>query len=348
MLYGKKNGQGILFYQNGNKYYEGNFENDEIFGKGIKYYDNGSIKFEGIFDSLNSIDGKYFSPDNELIYKGIIKNEIPLNIQNIKIYNDYTYQIYEGDIKNDKYEACFLKYNPSYYLEKNILQSNEEEEIIRSKILFLSYETYTGKTALIERIIKNTFREEVNFPTIGLDFKSYHYKYLNHNYKSLYYDTNSHELSRHMSKSYLNYSDIIIFTFNLFSNTKFDEEYIIEIFNIFRNKPYIYLVGNKMSNYQNRDLDPHYFREEAMKLINEKKIYKYFEVNVKSGEGIENLINNIKFDNAKICKEYKVEERIFKEKKECGNLNNLNKRKKKYGNLNNLNKLNKLNKWINI
>lgn len=52
------------------------------------------------------------------IYKGIIKNEIPINIQNIKIYNDYTYQIYEGDIKNDKYEACFLKYNPSYYLEK--------------------------------------------------------------------------------------------------------------------------------------------------------------------------------------------------------------------------------------
>ena len=42
-------GKGILYYENGNILYEGEFKNDIFGGKGIKYYENGNKLYEGKF-----------------------------------------------------------------------------------------------------------------------------------------------------------------------------------------------------------------------------------------------------------------------------------------------------------
>ena len=39
----KKNGEGIEYYENGNKKYEGNFLDDEYEGVGKFFYENGDI-----------------------------------------------------------------------------------------------------------------------------------------------------------------------------------------------------------------------------------------------------------------------------------------------------------------
>jgi len=42
------------------------------------------------------------------------------------------------------------------------------------------------------------------------------------------------------------------------------------------------------------------FRSQASKLIEEKKIYKYFEVSALTGEGVENLIRHLEIDASMI------------------------------------------------
>ncbi len=109
---GAFNGKGTLFYQNGQKFYEGIFMDNQIKGKGIKYYQNGSKKIEGIFHSLNFCEGIYYAPDNKELYKGKIKNEIPINSNDVVLYNDNTFKIYEGEMINGTYEGYGIEYYP--------------------------------------------------------------------------------------------------------------------------------------------------------------------------------------------------------------------------------------------
>ena len=89
-----KNGK---LYKGNYLYYEGEFLEGKFHGQGIKYYDNGYKKLEGIFTHSNQqekFEGKYFSPENELLYDGSLINEAPLNNEKIERYNDYTYKMY--------------------------------------------------------------------------------------------------------------------------------------------------------------------------------------------------------------------------------------------------------------
>ena len=85
---------------------------NKIEGKGIKYYQNGSKKLEGIFDTLNYCEGKYYDPQNNEIYIGRIKNEIPIDSMKMVIYNDNTNKLYEGEMSNGVYEGYGTEYNP--------------------------------------------------------------------------------------------------------------------------------------------------------------------------------------------------------------------------------------------
>ena len=159
-LDGKKQGEGIIFHPNKQKYFEGNFEEDKIKGKFIKYYDNGSIKIEANYKDSISCNGKYYSPDNELLFEGDIIDDIPCTDANIKIYNDYTYKIYIGEMNEELYNVINAEYFPKYYISEKL---NEEFFLL---IPFLSFTCFTGKTTLIHRIIFNTFKKESR-PTIG-------------------------------------------------------------------------------------------------------------------------------------------------------------------------------------
>ena len=116
-------GKGKIYYQNKEIFYEGQFENNNIFGKGIKYYKNGKIKFQGTFSNNKCTQGIYYSPDGIKLYEGEFKNEIPLESENIIIYDNNTNKIYEGEIHNGLYEGKGIEYCP----------------LIKDKILFDGY-----------------------------------------------------------------------------------------------------------------------------------------------------------------------------------------------------------------
>ena len=71
---GKKHGDGIYEWKNGDKY-EGEFKNDMKDGKGIYYYSNGDI-YDGYF-KMDKIDGNgTYTWANKISYKGLFKNNL--------------------------------------------------------------------------------------------------------------------------------------------------------------------------------------------------------------------------------------------------------------------------------
>jgi len=288
-LDGKMHGKGIIFYQNKQKYFEGNFENGEMKGEGIKYYDNGSKKIEAIFANNTSYKGKYFSPDNELLYDGEINDDMPLNNENIKIYNDYTYKMYLGEIKDDIYSSFGKKYYPNYYM-------SEKLKITPSsiKIPFISFCAFSGKTNLINRIVYGKFKD-IDKICIGAEYYKYFLEKNNINYKVEFIDSSGQISYRGVSKILSKNCNFVIFTINIYSELVIDENFIDEIKSIMDKNSIIYLVGNKIIsrlNYSYVKVN----RDKAKELLKKNKINKYIEVDAKSGEGIEILIKNLNFD----------------------------------------------------
>ena len=79
----KRDGYGIKYYSNGNRY-EGEFKNDNKDGYGIYLYSNGD-KYEGERKN-NKRDGygiKYYSNGNR--YEGEFKNDIKMDMEYIFI-----------------------------------------------------------------------------------------------------------------------------------------------------------------------------------------------------------------------------------------------------------------------
>ena len=312
----KFNGKGVLYYTNGQKYFEGFFKNGEPIGNGVKYYDNGNKKLEGSFDTFNSFKGKYYSPDKELLYEGKINDEIPLD-ENIKIYNDYTYKIYYSEISNsESKEKCF-EYCPQYYIINKEIKNIKE---IKSKIHFLSFYSYTGKTALIQSLIHKKYIE-ITYFTVGFNYDILEYKYNNKICKLSLWDSQSLRFST-LPTAFIKKANICIFTINLFEDYKLDIFHFDNVKNS-NNNIIIYLVANKVefSNYNElncqKSIDEN--RNYAKQFIKDKKIDKYFEVNNKTGEGIGDLFNNIVYDN-ELIENSKIitKEKIYKKnKKDC-------------------------------
>ena len=289
-LNGKKHGKGIYYYPCKQKYFEGNFENDNMKREGIKYYDNGSKKIEANYINSSSCKGKYYSPNNELLYDGEMKNEIPINNENIKIYNDYTYIMYILEKKDEIYDIINLEYNPNYFMSEKLTKN------FSTKIFFLSFYSSSGKTALIERIINNTFKEEI-LPTLGFEYYNYNFEKNGHLFNVSFFDLNGQELTRETAVILSKGTNFIIFTINVYDEREIDEHYIDRIRGIMNKESnIIYLVGNKIINEYNDLNFENNNKNKAKELLKNKKIDKYFEVNSKTGEGIENLKMNINFD----------------------------------------------------
>ena len=79
-------GYGELFFSNGNIQYQGEWNNNHKSGLGILFYKNKNIKYEGQW--LNNIPngfGTYYNNDGSLLYKGLSHN---INIDMKKFIND--------------------------------------------------------------------------------------------------------------------------------------------------------------------------------------------------------------------------------------------------------------------
>ena len=64
-------GQGIIYYLNGNKKYEGEFKNELYSGEGVSFYDNESIEYIGFFlNGKKHGNGQLFSVIGDIIWTG--------------------------------------------------------------------------------------------------------------------------------------------------------------------------------------------------------------------------------------------------------------------------------------
>ena len=284
------------------EYYEGNFINGKIFGNGIRFYTNGQKKLEGYFEPSNNIfKGKYYSPKGNLIYKGTIENDFFYNSDIFEIYNNDGYLLYKSEIENkekisDNFQLlknvilCRDKILNNYYIDINL----EETEAMVS----FTSENYSGKTAIIERLINNTFYS--GFSNILNDIYLYDYEYNNNKYKLILIQSGGNERFNSIKKQNIKRSNIIIYVVDLLS-TLYDginEDFIYDIIyeNIQKSYKFIYLVISKFDAIkENIDLIET-TRNHAKKLILEGVIYRYFEVSAKTGEGFDEFKNCLKFD----------------------------------------------------
>ena len=117
-LNGERNGKGKEYYENGELRFEGEYLNGERNRKGKDYYENGELRFEGYYLYHYKIKGKEFFEgkleyEGEYLYnlkwkgKGYDKDgnviyELNNGKGKLKLYNQKSQLIFEGEIKNGK------------------------------------------------------------------------------------------------------------------------------------------------------------------------------------------------------------------------------------------------------
>ena len=273
----KFNGIGKLYeiYNNNDYYlyYKGSFQNNEFSGKGVKFFINGNKKIEGVFNNINSYEGIYYSPEKEIVYKGNILDEISMYLNGNIIYNDLGFKI-------------------SNQIFIPLKTQNKEMSVYITKRIIIGFASdgVTGKTCLVERLVNNEYI--CQSPTIGFQLYDLDYKYNNEYYSLKIFDTNGSQAFRSNSFLALKTCVIILYIYDLTQDEDINETYI-DIINNHNNKKIFYLIGNK-SDERKKYIEK--YRNQGKKLIDKGKIYKYFEVSCKTGEGIDLLLNNLKYD----------------------------------------------------
>ena len=302
----KYNGFGKIYYcQTKSLQFQGNFTNGEINGKGTKYYENGMKKIEGIFDNKNICMGIYYNPSGEKIYEGKIINEIPFNGENLKVYDDNTNLIYEGSIKEGKYEGFGIEYynlikdkilykgifNNNYYIEQN-LNYYEKEKI---NISVYSYQICYPSFDFVEKFITGELGSLGCSAHYGRE--SYSFEYNSKKFLS-YFNYFTFLSLKEFSKKYAKFSKIIIFVINIsFEDEYIDSEYIKDIIKSKNPEALIYVIIIGIEECSD-DVKFVNFRNQAKTLIIEGIITKYFELNLKNDIGLDCIKKNLIIDSA--------------------------------------------------
>ena len=147
----------------------------------------------------------------------------------------------------------------------------------------------TGKTCIFNRFIMNEFTKKT-LATFGMDYGTLYYEYQTDLYKLKLWETSGYERLRELANKKIKNSDITIIVFDLSENNSIDYDRINEINelnnSIISKKKLIYLVGNKLDISQDYLQE---YRKISDNLIKDGKIYKYFEISTKTGEGFDNF-----------------------------------------------------------
>ena len=303
----KFDGFGKIYYPNKNLFFQGNFKNGIIYGKGVKYYENGVKKIEGLFDSINKSQGFYFNPNEIKIYDGEIINDIPFNTENIIIYNDNTNKIFEGNIKNGKYEGLGKEYcnlindkilyngmfKDNNYIEQNL--ARYENKLI--KILVTSYQRGYHSCEFVEKLITG---EIGSFNGYTEGDKLYNFEY---NCRQFSSEINFFD-DLYKLKVKFNFfgkkKDIKIFIFviDISGEEKWiDESYIYDSLKSINPGTIIYIIVKGIENCEDKGKFLN-FRNQARTLLINNIITKYFELSLSTGEGFENCKKNLIIDSA--------------------------------------------------
>ena len=185
-------------------------------------------------------------------------------------------------------------------------------EIARKKfnINFLG-DTTVGKTSIIKRHVNKTFDENA-IATIGIDNIKDEREFDKKKYSFKIYDTAGQERYKSISLNYIKLGDGFLLVFSVDNRETFDklDEWVQNIYDsVPVEEKVIFLVGNKI------DSPDRVITKEEAEAYAKKKNFTYYETSAKTGEGIEQLFdelyntiynlnkkceNNLKEDNLKL------------------------------------------------
>ena len=158
--------------------------------------------------------------------------------------------------------------------------------MLKFKVLFVGDSCIGAKTSLIQRIVYNNFLYDMK--TSSIEEKKVSTPYGEINLKL--YDTAGQERFRPLTISQYKNSDCIIIGYSITRRKSF-EDVLFFYESIIKEKGdsvIIYLVANQIDNKENEEVT-----EEEGRQIAEKLKIKFFQVSAKTGEGVDDLVNDI-------------------------------------------------------
>ena len=163
-------------------------------------------------------------------------------------------------------------------------------EIARKKfnINFLG-DTTVGKTSIIKRHVNKTFDENA-IATIGIDNIKDEKEFDKKKYSFKIYDTAGQERYKSISINYIKLGDGFLLVFAVDNRETFDklEEWVQNIYDsVPVEEKVIFLVGNKI------DSPDRVVTKEEAEAYAKKKNFTYYETSAKTGEGIEQLFDEL-------------------------------------------------------
>ena len=98
----KKNGEGVEYYENGKKKYEGYFLNDEYEGNGTFYYENGDIYIGEFKKGKKNGNGIIFDSKSKIKKEGIFEDDVIINENNEENEEDEENEEQEEDEEDEQ------------------------------------------------------------------------------------------------------------------------------------------------------------------------------------------------------------------------------------------------------
>ena len=161
------------------------------------------------------------------------------------------------------------------------------------KVIFLGESGIGTKTSLIERIVENTFSENI-YSTIGINSRHIKIKTNFGEIELILIDTAGQERFRSIIENYIKHKDIhcIILGYDITNKNSFEsikkDWYDFVKDNMVGEMSLVYLIGNKIDLIEERVVSD----EEGISLANDLNM-KYFGVSAKTGEGVDILLDDM-------------------------------------------------------
>lgn len=200
------------------------------------------------------------------------------------------------------------------------MKNGQREKILKIIILGSSD---VGKTCIFNRYFNNEFKENL-LSTIGIDFQTKFFKFDEQKVKCNFTDTAGQEKFKAVSVNYLKGTDGVILVFDITNKVSYDQVHmwIEEIKNNVKVNIGKILIGNKSDLENEREVSIEEGKSLAMEIG-----CKYYEASAKTGENINEALDEIAKISYQISKDDLLEderdsirlpkENIVKKKKKC-------------------------------
>ena len=166
-------------------------------------------------------------------------------------------------------------------------ESSASSQIENYKIVVIG-DQHVGKTSILSRY-KYEVIETAYAPTVGIDFLTKNVFLEDKTVKLIMWDTAGQERFKSLIPSYLKNANCIILTYDISNKSSFVSlnKWLMDAKEYVNEKTLFVICGNKL------DLKRAVTKKEVEDFSNEKNIPLFIEVSALTGEGINDLFNNI-------------------------------------------------------